>query len=65
MNTLLHKVLLWRLVSVISMVATLWILTGDIIESTSVTLVVQIIQTLVHAAFETWWEKYKETQAKE
>ena len=54
MSELLYKVLLWRFVSVLSMVATLWILTGDLIESTRVTLVVQVVQTLVHGTFETW-----------
>ena len=55
MTSLIHKVLIWRLVSVIAMVATLWVLTGDIIESTSVTIIVQIVQTIVHAMFESWW----------
>ncbi len=59
MSELLYKVLLWRFVSVLSMVATLWILTGDLIESTGVTLVVQVVQTLVHGTFETWWTKYR------
>ena len=59
MSELLYKVLLWRFVSVLSMVATLWILTGDLIESTGVTLVVQVVQTLVHATFETWWTKHR------
>ena len=64
MSELLYKVLLWRFVSVLAMVGTLWILTGDIVESTSVTLIVQIVQTAVHATFESWWSK-REIRVKE
>mgnify|MGYP003128591542 CR=1 FL=1 len=56
---ILIKVLLWRLVSVISMLLTLWVLTGDLVKSTSVTLIVQGVQTVVHGIFETFWEKYR------
>jgi len=58
---LLVKVFSWRLVSLISMLLTLWVLTGDLIESTSVTIIVQIIQTMVHGSFEYIWDKYKKT----
>ena len=56
-NELLFKVTVWRIVSVISMLLTMWIITGDLVESTGVTLVVQVIQTIVHAVFESQWEK--------
>ena len=56
-NELLFKVTIWRIVSVISMLLTMWIITGDLVESTGVTLVVQVIQTIVHAVFESQWEK--------
>ncbi len=56
-NELLFKVIVWRIVSVISMLLTLWALTGDLVESTAVTVVVQIIQTVVHAIFESQWEQ--------
>ena len=50
------KVLAWRAVSVMSMLLTMWALTGDLVESTSLTLIVQVVQTMVHAAFERLWE---------
>jgi len=56
-NELLFKVTIWRIVSVISMLLTMWIITGDLVESTGVTLIVQVIQTIVHAVFESQWEK--------
>jgi uncharacterized membrane protein len=58
---LLVKVFSWRLVSLISMLLTLWVLTGDFIESTSITVIVQIIQTMVHGLFEYTWDKHKKT----
>jgi len=54
---LLYKVLSWRAVSVVSMLITMWALTGDFGRSTSITVVVQIIQTGVHAIFESLWSK--------
>lgn len=59
---LVYKVIAWRIVSIISMLMTLWILTGDIGKSTSVTIIVQIIQTMVHAVFETFWKRTYETR---
>ena len=60
-SKLVKKVITWRLVSVTSMLATMWVLTGDLVTSTSVTLVVQIVQTAVHALFESLWEKYEKS----
>ena len=55
-SMLLYKVITWRIISVITMVLTLWILTGDIGKSTGVTVVVQVIQTFIHAIFEVVWK---------
>ncbi len=55
-----YKVISWRLVSIVSMLVTLWILTGDIGKSTGVTLIVQLVQTMVHGVFETLWERRSE-----
>lgn len=55
-STLLYKVIAWRIISVITMILTLWALTGDIGKSTGVTVVVQIIQTFIHAIFEVAWK---------
>jgi uncharacterized membrane protein len=54
---LLCKVLSWRAISIISMLITMWALTGDFGRSTSITVIVQIIQTVVHATFEMIWSK--------
>mgnify|MGYP003662581617 CR=1 FL=1 len=60
-NILLCKVVLWRIVSVISMLLTMWVLTGNIGKATGLTIIVQIIQTLVHATFEVWWRNYSKS----
>ena len=54
---LILKVVSWRAVSVVSMLLTMWILTGDIQQSTGLTVIVQIVQMMVHGVFETIWEK--------
>lgn len=56
-KSLILKVISWRAVSVVSMLVTMWILTGDIQQSTGLTVIVQIVQMLVHGVFETIWEK--------
>ena len=56
MKKLMIKVLAWRAISVMSMLLTMWALTGDLVESTSLTLIVQVVQTMVHAVFERLWE---------
>ena len=58
--SLIYKVVAWRLISIISMLLTLWFLTGDIGKSTGVTMIVQAIQTIVHAGFETFWRRFYE-----
>ena len=60
-SKLVKKGITWRLVSVTSLLATMWVLTGDLVTSTNVTLVVQIVQTAVHALFESLWEKYEKS----
>jgi len=59
-SDLLWKVIIWRIVSVIGMLLTLWVITGDLVESTSVTVIVQIVQTAIHAIFESFWQRTKE-----
>ncbi len=59
-STLFYKVITWRIVSVISMLLTLWIMTGDLVASTGVTIIVQIVQTIVHAIFESTWSRVVE-----
>jgi len=55
-SALLYKVIVWRMVSIVSMLLVTWALTGDIMQSTGLTLIVQVIQTIVHAIFESIWE---------
>jgi len=57
LNKLLYKVIAWRLVSIISMLLVVWLLTGKFIESVGFTIIVQIVQTIVHTIFELVWEK--------
>ena len=59
MKELFIKVIAWRLTSVISMLLTLWVITGDLVKSTGTTIIVQVIQTVVHAFFELAWENYR------
>ena len=59
-STLFYKVITWRIVSVISMLLTLWVMTGDLVASTGVTIIVQIVQTIVHAIFESTWSRVVE-----
>ena len=56
-KALILKVVSWRVISIVSMLITMWILTGDIQQSTGLTVIVQIVQMMVHAVFETLWEK--------
>lgn len=53
---LILKVVSWRAVSVMTMLATLWLLTGDVGQSTTLTLIVQCVQTVAHAFFEMIWK---------
>tara|TARA_R110002020_G_scaffold268819_3_gene484077 strand:+ start:25393 stop:25590 length:198 start_codon:yes stop_codon:yes gene_type:complete len=53
------KVIIWRIISITSMLLTLWALTGDLVASTNVTVIVQMIQTVIHTIFESIWERKK------
>ncbi len=59
---LIYKVITWRMISIISMLLTMWVLTGDIGKSTGVTAIVQIVQTMVHAVFESLWKRTYESR---
>jgi uncharacterized membrane protein len=54
----LFKVILWRIVSFLSMLVTIHIITGDTGLAGKVTLIVQVIQTIVHAFFEASWKEF-------
>ena len=58
-KSLIAKVVLWRIVSIATMMITIFLITGNIRKSTSLTIIVQIVQTCAHATFETLWKKYK------
>ena len=55
-SALFYKVIAWRMVSIISMLLITWVLTGNLAQSTGLTLIVQAVQTIVHAIFESVWE---------
>ena len=56
-SSILFKVISWRIVSIISMLITMYVLTGNIAKSTGLTVIVQIVQMIVHAVFESAWER--------
>ena len=56
---LFYKVIAWRMVSIVSMFLITWVLTGNLAQSTGLTLIVQAVQTIVHAIFESIWENGK------
>lgn len=57
LNKIILKVIAWRAVAIITVFLTLWFITGDVKQSTGVTIIVQIVQTLANAVFEVLWEK--------
>jgi uncharacterized membrane protein len=56
-SSILFKVISWRIISIISMLITMYVLTGNIAKSTGLTVIVQIVQMIVHAVFESAWER--------
>ena len=56
-SSIIFKVVSWRIISVISMLVTMYVLTGNIAKSTGITVIVQIVQMIVHAIFESIWER--------
>ena len=49
------KVLVWRLISILLMIVSIHLVTGDMVMATRVTLFVQLVQTMAHAFFEKFW----------
>ena len=62
LNNLFYKVVSWRLVSIIGMFLTMYIVTGDITKSSGITIIVQIVQTVIHAIFEFLWSRFNHEQ---
>lgn len=54
----LKRVLLWRLCSIILTLIVTFLITGDLIESSYLTLVLNILLITGHYIFETLWENY-------
>jgi uncharacterized membrane protein len=54
---LLYKVATWRFISICTMVITMIAITGSLAHSISMTVIIQIIQTIVHIIFESFWDK--------
>lgn len=57
-NSLLFKVVLWRIISVVLTLVTTWVYTGDIKHASGVTLVLHLVLIVGHYSFEFLWEKY-------
>ena len=54
----LKRVLLWRLCSIILTLIVTFLITGNLIESSYLTLVLNILLITGHYIFETLWENY-------
>ena len=53
------KVLVWRVISITTMLLTIWIYTGSLFSATGITVLVQFVQTIVHGIFEFYWDNHK------
>jgi uncharacterized membrane protein len=53
---LLYKVIMWRLISIILTLTTLYLISGDIRSACGITMVLEIFLTTGHFAFEKAWE---------
>lgn len=49
------KILVWRLISILLMIVSIHLITGDAAMATKVTLFAQVVQTIAHAYFEKFW----------
>ncbi|MBT3919274.1 MAG: DUF2061 domain-containing protein [Flavobacteriaceae bacterium] len=49
------KILVWRLISILLMIVSIHLITGNITMATKVTLFAQLVQTIAHAYFEKFW----------
>ncbi len=57
---ILKKVVLWRIISILLTLTTIWIVEGDIKDATFITVVLHVILIISHWIFESIWDsKYK------
>jgi len=57
---ILKKVILWRIISIILTLTTIWMVEGDLKEATFITVLLYVILIISHWIFETIWDsKYK------
>ena len=57
---ILKKVILWRIISIILALTTIWMVEGDLKEATFITVLLHVILIISHWIFETIWDsKYK------
>jgi len=61
-NEILLKVIIWRMVSILITLVMLYVITGDIKSSSKITIVLHILLTAGHYAFERVWEKIDENR---
>jgi len=56
----LKKVVLWRIISILLTLTTIWMVEGNLKEATFITVLLHIILIISHWIFETIWDsKYK------
>ena len=55
----LTKVITWRIASVILTLIVMFLITGEIKSSTSITVMLHTVLTISHFAFEKAWERYE------
>ncbi len=53
----LKKVLTWRFISIILTIVCVYLMTGDIKESTRFTVILHVLLTCFHYVFEKLWDK--------
>lgn len=60
MKSNLVKVILWRILSIFVTMMLVYMFTGDIKQTASVTFMFHIIMTALHYLYEEMWERYFE-----
>lgn len=57
MNSLIVKVLLWRVVSIVATLIIMWLYLGDVKSATGLSVFLHLVLTALNYAFEIAWEK--------
>ena len=57
MNSLVVKVLLWRVVSIVVTLIIMWLYLGDVKSATGLSMFLHLVLTALNYGFEIAWEK--------